>query len=283
MIATSKLHPYLQLMRLDKPVGLVLLAWPCLWGLWLAAEGMPPLAMLCSFMLGVLLMRSAGCVINDIADRNFDGHVARTARRPLAAGTLSVKQALSLAATLITLAAAILLQYNWLTWAYAGLALLIAMLYPFCKRFINCPQVVLGIAFSASIPMAFAALHNHVPAIGWQLFIAASLWPVAYDTYYALADKADDLKIGIKSTAIWWGRVDLPMIILLQSSMLGLLAHIGWQRQAATSYYLALLAAAGFASYQCWLARTRQPQACFHAFLNNQWLGLCVFLAFLSL
>ena len=272
------MHAALRLMRFDKPIGILLLLWPTLWGLWLAADGMPSLATLFIFVTGVVVMRAAGCIINDIADRRFDGSVTRTATRPLATQEISLTAALILFASLLLVALLLVLQLNALTIELAVVGAVLATVYPFCKRFIDCPQVVLGVAFAWGIPMAFAAVTGAVPAQAWLLFAAAAVWPIAYDTLYAMVDREDDLLIGVRSTAILFGRFDVAMVVLLQVFMLALLVVLGIVLQLSTVYFLGLLGAAALFVYQYRLSRERVPARCFQAFLNNQWVGLVVFL-----
>lgn len=267
---------YLQLMRLEKPIGTYLLLWPTWWALWLAAEGVPPLSMLIVFTLGVVLMRAAGCVINDYADRHWDGAVERTKARPLASGAVSAAEALQLFGLLVLLSAGLLLWLNWQTVLLSVVALLLAAVYPFMKRYTHLPQVVLGAAFSWGMPMAFMAIQFKLPLLVWLLYLANLLWTVAYDTYYALVDRPDDVKVGIKSTAILFGNYALPIIVLLQLGSLGLLAAVGYLAALHWVYYLGLLAAAGCFIYQYRLAK-RSRAGCFSAFLHNHYVGMLVF------
>lgn len=267
---------YLQLMRLEKPIGTYLLLWPTWWALWLAAEGVPPLSMLIVFTLGVVLMRAAGCVINDYADRHWDGAVERTKARPLASGAVSAAEALQLFGLLVLLSAGLLLWLNWQTVLLSVVALLLAAVYPFMKRYTHLPQVILGAAFSWGMPMAFMAIQLQLPLLVWLLYLANLLWTVAYDTYYALVDRPDDVKVGIKSTAILFGNYALPIIVLLQLGSLGLLAAVGYLAALHWVYYLGLLAAAGCFIYQYRLAK-RSRAGCFSAFLHNHYVGMLVF------
>ncbi|MFN2308277.1 MAG: 4-hydroxybenzoate octaprenyltransferase [Gammaproteobacteria bacterium] len=273
----DRLREYLRLMRLDKPIGILLLLWPTLWALWIAAGGLPELPILGVFVLGVVLMRSAGCVINDYADRRFDAHVARTRERPLAAGRVSPRAALGLFAALCLGAFALVLTLNRLTVALAFGALLLAVVYPFAKRYTHLPQLVLGAAFGWAIPMAFAAVQGEVPRLAWLLFTVNILWSTAYDTFYAMVDREDDLKIGVKSTAILFGDADRLVIGALQLLTLGGLLLVGGLAGLGLYYYLGLLVAAGLALYQQYLARGRDPAGCFAAFLNNNAFGAAVF------
>ena len=267
---------YLQLMRINRPIGTYLLLWPTWWALWLAAEGPPPLYLLLVFSAGVVLMRAAGCVINDYADRKWDGAVERTKQRPLASGVISSSEALQLFALLVLLSAALLLFLNWQTVLLSVVALLLASVYPFMKRYTHLPQVVLGAAFSWGMPMAFMAIQLQLPPLLWLLYLANLLWTVAYDTYYALVDRPDDLKVGIKSTAILFGKYALPIIVLLQLCTLLLLVVVGYLAQLHLVYYLSLIAAAGCFIYQYIIAR-RSSQGCFIAFLHNHYVGILVF------
>ena len=267
---------YLQLMRLEKPIGTYLLLWPTWWALWLAAEGMPPLHLLLVFSAGVVLMRAAGCVINDYADRHWDGAVERTKARPLASGAVTATEALQLFALLLLLSASLLWFLNWQTVLLSLVALLLASVYPFMKRYTHLPQVVLGAAFSWGMPMAFMAIQLQLPPVLWLLYLANLLWTVAYDTYYALVDRPDDVKVGIKSTAILFGRFALPIIAVLQLLTLLLLMLVGYLAQLHHIYYLSLIAAAGCFVYQYRLARNSQP-GCFSAFLHNHYVGMLVF------
>ncbi|KAF0808538.1 UbiA prenyltransferase [Alcanivorax xiamenensis] len=271
------LWPWIQLMRLDRPIGSMLLMWPTLWALWIAADGTPSLKNIAIFVLGVFVMRAAGCVINDFADRDFDGSVERTRGRPLATGALSAKQALGLFVGLLFIALILVLFLNRFTFwlAFGGLGL--AILYPFTKRFTNLPQVVLGAAFSWAIPMAFGAETASVPPIAWLLFIINLLWTVAYDTEYAMCDREDDLKIGIKSTAILFGDLDKVIIGILQGLVLAGLVLVGLRLGFGLPWYLGLLGALALFVHQQWRIRYRERWPCFHAFLNNHWVGACVF------
>ena len=278
----EQLRAGLELMRLHRPIGIWLLLWPTYWALFLAGQGQPRLDLVIVFGLGVLLMRSAGCVINDYADRRFDGQVARTRTRPLVSGSISPKAALWLFAALIALAANLLWFLNRQSIAWAALALLLAISYPFFKRFTHLPQAWLGLAFSAGIPMAFAAQMGSVPYLAWWVLAANVCWVLAYDTAYAMADRDDDLRIGVKSTAILFGRYDRLMIGLLHASSLILLAHIGTLAALGRLYFVALALAAGLALYQQWLIKDRQPARCIAAFRHNHWWGMLVFFGILA-
>lgn len=273
----QRLHAFIQLTRLNRPVGIYLLLWPVCWALWLAAEGWPGWRNLLIFVLGTVVMRSLGCIINDWADRKFDGHVARTRQRPLVTGLASSRDALIYAGCLLLLAMLLVSLTNRLTILLAFGALLLASLYPFMKRHTHLPQVVLGAAFAWGVPMVFATVLGRVPATAWLIFLTTLIWTVAYDTLYAMVDREDDLKIGIKSTAILFGSADRLMVGLLQ-----LLSLLGWTLLGVNFhlggiYYLAVMAAAVLFGYQQWLIRDRDPAACLAAFLHNQWVGAALF------
>lgn len=265
-------------MRIDKLIGAYLLLCPAYWALWIAAEGVPAYSTLFIFTLGVFLTRSAGCVINDYADRKIDGHVKRTALRPIPAGVVTAKEALILFAVLMLLAFLLVLFTNIETIILSVGGLILAACYPFMKRYTHLPQVVLGAAFAWSIPMAFAAVTETVPLYAWLIYIATVLWTIAYDTMYAMVDKDDDLRIGVKSTAILFGDADKVIIGVLQCSTLITLALVGKQVNLGWLYYLGLIAAAAFFVYQQYLIRHRDRDLCFSAFLNNHYAGLMVFL-----
>ncbi len=277
--ALDKLRDYALLMRLDRPIGIWLLLWPTLWALWFAADGMPDLHVLVVFVLGTVLMRSAGCAINDFADRDFDPHVARTRQRPVAAGRVAPQDAVRLFVVVSLVAFGLLSSLkNTLALALSVPAALLAALYPFCKRWISMPQAVLGIAFSWGIPMAYAAVrHEIVWAEVLVLMIANLCWVVAYDTYYAMADRDDDLKIGVRSSAILFGRHDRLIIALLQTLALALLAGLGVLDGRGLWFFVGLTVAAGLAAQQWWRTRQREPAACFAAFLGNNRFGFAVF------
>jgi 4-hydroxybenzoate polyprenyltransferase len=276
-----KQNPYIRLMRLDRPIGNFLLLWPTLWALWAAAGGLPKLDVLLVFVLGVLLMRAAGCVINDYADRDFDGQVERTKHRPLATGEVTAKQALALFAVLGLIAFALVLTQNWLTIQLSFVGMALAALYPFTKRVTHLPQFVLGAAFGWATPMAFAAQTGELPPITWLMFGITLVWTVAYDTMYAMVDRADDLKAGIKSTAILFGRFDRLAIGLLQAFTLGLLFLVGQIQGLNEWFFLSLLLAGLLAAYQQYLIKDRERDLCFKAFLNNNHFGAVVFLGLL--
>lgn len=271
-----KARAYWQLMRMDRPIGSLLLLWPTLWALLLAAQGLPDVRVLVVFVLGVFLMRSAGCVINDFADRHVDGHVKRTSQRPLPAGLVSAKEALLLFVVLAVTAFLLVLTMNTLTIQLSFVGILLAFIYPFMKRYTHLPQLVLGLAFSWSIPMAWSAQADTLPPQVWVLFLINALWTVAYDTQYAMVDRDDDVKIGIKSTAILFGRWDKRIIGLLQLATLGLLVALGQGLELSASYYWSLLIAAGLFAYQQHLIRYRERMSCFQAFLNNNYVGMAI-------
>lgn len=273
--------PYFRLMRLDKPIGFLLLLWPTLWALWIAAHGQPRVSTLIIFILGVVLMRAAGCVINDIADRHVDGKVARTQLRPLPQKVISTRSALLLFFVLSLLSLLLVLWLNALTIQLAIFGFCLAALYPFTKRWTHWPQAFLGLAFSWGIPMAFAAETNHAPGLAWALFLINLLWVIAYDTEYAMVDREDDLKIGVKSTAILFAQHDRLIIAGLQLSFLIGMALLGFSLQCKIYFYFGLLMALLTVLYQQFLIYSRQPKSCFKAFLNNHWLGCFIFLGFL--
>ncbi|MFO3904578.1 4-hydroxybenzoate octaprenyltransferase [Enterobacter hormaechei] len=276
-LTQNKLLAYHRLMRTDKPIGALLLLWPTLWALWVATPGLPPLWILAVFVAGVWLMRAAGCVVNDYADRKFDGHVKRTANRPLPSGDVTEKEARTLFIVLVLLSFLLVLTLNTMTILLSVAALALAWVYPFMKRYTHLPQVVLGAAFGWSIPMAFAAVSESVPLSCWLMFLANILWAVAYDTQYAMVDRDDDLKIGIKSTAILFGRQDKLIIGILQVAVLGLMVAIGYLNQLNGAFYAAVAAAGVLFIYQQKLIANREREACFKAFLNNNYVGLVLF------
>lgn len=274
---SQRLMIYAQLMRLHRPIGILLLLWPTWWSLWLAAGGFPRWDLLIIFTLGVVLMRSAGCVINDFADRKIDGHVARTKERPLATGRVSSREALGLFAVLCVLAFGLVLMTNTLTiWLSLG-GLALAACYPFMKRHTHLPQIVLGAAFAWSIPMAFAAQSGALAQELWLIYLAVVLWTVVYDTFYAMVDRDDDKRIGVKSTAILFGEQDRLMTGCLQGLALYALVLMGGRFEMGVTYYLSLVVVAGLFGYQQFLIRFREREACFKAFLNNHWVGMAVF------
>lgn len=273
----QKIMPYVQLMRLDRPIGILLLLWPTLSALWIAAEGIPDLDVLTVFVLGVIMMRSAGCVINDYADRDIDGLVARTVNRPLATGVLQAKHALITFAGLAFFAFVLVLFLNKMTILMSLVALFLAATYPFMKRYTYLPQVYLGAAFGWAIPMAFAAQSETLPPVAWLLFLANILWATAYDTFYAMADREDDLLAEIKSTAILFGEDDRFIIGLLQLCFLLVMILIGAQLEMGFVYYLGVMAAFFLFVYQQKITKEKQPAQCLQAFLNNNWVGAALF------
>lgn len=274
----EKLKLYAQLTRLDKPIGILLLLWPTLWGLWLAAGGMPPFKVLFVFVMGTVLMRSAGCAINDYADRDIDKHVERTANRPLTSGKVTGREAVAIAIVLALTAGGLALTLNALSIQLAVVAAILAGSYPLFKRFFAIPQAYLGIAFGFGIPMAFAAIQNHIPPIAWWLLVANVFWTIAYDTEYAMVDREDDLKIGIKTSAITFGAHDVAAIMSCYAIFIGMMAVAGWGLSLTTPYYIGLAAAAVIAIYHYSLIKNRERQLCFKAFIHNHWLGMVMFL-----
>lgn len=274
----ERLDLYAKLMRLDKPIGILLLLWPTYWALWLSSSGHPDWTVFCIFTLGTVLMRSAGCIINDFADRDFDPHVARTKHRPLAARKLSTREALILFAVLVVLAFILILPLkNLLVIALSFGALFFAASYPFTKRFFGIPQSYLGIAYGFGIPMAFAAHLDSVPAAAWWLLLANVFWSVAYDTEYAMVDRPDDLKIGIKTSAITFGRFDVAAVMLCYALTLSLVTWVGHGFGLGAFFYLGIAVSAGIALYHWTLIRNREGGPCFKAFLHNNWIGAAIF------
>ncbi len=278
---SNQLGDYALLMRLEKPIGIYLLLWPTLWALWIAAEGFPDQKILLIFVAGVVLMRSAGCVINDFADRKIDRHVERTKNRPITSGRVSSTEALTLFACLTLVAFLLVLMTNWLTVGLSVIAALLATSYPFMKRYTYMPQLVLGMAFGMSIPMAFAAQTGDVPAIAWLLYTANVLWTLTYDTMYAITDREDDLKIGVKSTAILFGEHDRLILGVLQLLTLLALFTSGQQLGLGSWFYAGLWTAAILFTYHQFLIKERDGALCFKAFLHNHWVGLVIFLGIL--
>lgn len=272
-----KLPLFIQLMRLDKPIGIYLLLWPTLWALWIASEGHPSISNVVIFILGVITMRSAGCVINDYADRHVDGHVKRTQQRPLAQKVISEKQALGLFAGLCVFAFILVLFTNEFTVYLSFGGLLLAFMYPFMKRYTHLPQVVLGAAFAWAVPMAFAAEQNALPDVVWLIYAATVTWTVVYDTQYAMVDRDDDLKIGVKSTAILFGDADNLMIGVLQIITLISWLMIASNIAATWPVYLSIVISAGIFGYHQWLTKDRERNNCFKAFLHNHWVGAVLF------
>jgi 4-hydroxybenzoate polyprenyltransferase len=277
MNLTPRLTLYIQLARLHKPIGILLLLWPTLWAVWLASSGHPSLLILVIFTLGTVLMRSAGCVINDYADRDIDKHVKRTKDRPLTSGRVSSREALFLAAGLAVAAGLLILPLNYLTWMLAIPAVFLAGSYPYTKRFLAIPQAYLGIAFGFGIPMAYAATLGSVPPVAWVLLLANVFWAIAYDTEYAMVDRDDDVHLGIHSSALFFGKYDVVAVMLCYAITLLLLALAGLMAGLGIAYFAGLLAAAGIAAYHYTLIKNRDRERCFAAFLHNNWLGAAVF------
>ncbi len=277
-LTKERLHQYYLLMRMDRPIGTWLLLWPTFWALWIAAQGIPPVDIIFIFALGVFIMRSAGCVINDYADRDIDKHIERTKNRPITSGKVSSREALLLFAVCILSAFVLVLFLNLYTILLSIVALLLAAVYPFMKRYTHYPQIVLGMAFSWAIPMGFAAQLNAIPPVAWLLYGVTILWIVSYDTMYAMADKEEDLKIGVKSTAIIFADNDRLIIGLLQLCFtLGMLL-VAWLVQGGVFFYLGIAGSVIFSLYQQYLIRERDKKRCFQAFLNNHWLGMVIFI-----
>lgn len=277
----DRAQQYWLLGRFDKPIGIFILLWPALWALWIAGDGKPDGLVLMVFCLGVVLMRAAGCVINDYADRDFDPHVERTKQRPIAAGTVQPREALWLFAVLCLTAFGLVCLLNVYTIMLSFIGAFLAASYPFMKRYTQLPQAYLGIAFGWAVPMAFAAQTNQIPLVGWVLYAAVVLWALVYDTMYAMVDKEDDLKIGVKSTAILFGHYDRHIMALLQLIIIGLLMVVGFLQGLGWAYYLGVAFACGFSVYQQILIFKRERAKCFKAFLNNNWFGLVIFVGVL--
>ena len=277
VVVGERLALYARLVRIDKPIGILLLLWPTLWALWIASDGRPPFYVLAVFVIGTALMRSSGCAINDWADRDFDRHVARTAERPLTSGRIAGWEALLVAAALALIAFLLILPLNGLTIALSFIAAFVAASYPFTKRFFALPQAYLGIAFGFGIPMAFAAIENRVPAVAWTMLAANVFWALAYDTEYAMVDRDDDLKIGIRTAAITFGRYDVFAVMVCYACTLALLAVAGAMAGLGWAYDAGLVVAAGIAVHHYRLIRTRSREGCFKAFLHNNWFGAAVF------
>jgi len=275
----NKISAYFRLMRFHKPIGILLFVWPPLWALWIAGQGKPQLKYVIIFILGAIIMRSAGCVINDIADRKFDKFVKRTAMRPLTTGEISLREAIILFSILLILALILVLQLNLFSIVLAVITLILSCLYPFTKRWISCPQLFLGLAVATSVPMAFAAELNHLTLTCGLIYLIALIWPVMYDTQYAMVDREDDLKINIKSTAILFGKYDVLIISLLQILILILLMILGLILKSGLNYFLiSILGSAVLFLVQYYLISDRNPDRCFKAFMNNQWVGLVILL-----
>ena len=275
---TKKLEVYERLMRLDKPIGILLLLWPTLWALWIASRGVPDWITLLIFITGTVLMRSAGCVMNDIADRQFDRLVERTKNRPLATGEVRVKEAYLLAAVLAFVAFCLVLLFNQKTIVLSFAALFLAATYPFTKRFLVIPQAYLGVAFGFGIPMAFAAVNDYIPPLAWVLLATNVFWAMAYDTQYAMVDRDDDVKIGVKSSAIFFGKFDVVAVMVCYAIMLALLAYVGVFMGFNKLYFIGLAAALLLVCRQAVLIQKRLKIDCFKAFLHNNWIGLAIFL-----
>ncbi len=273
----ERLGYYALLIRVNRPIGMLLLMWPALWALWIAGEGAPDWGVVVVFIMGVTLMRSAGCAINDYADRKIDGRVERTKNRPIAAGLITPKEALNVFAALVGLAFLLVLLLNWQTILMSFVAVTLAAVYPFMKRYTHLPQLVLGAAFGWAVPMAFTALTETVAPVGWLLFVATVIWALIYDTQYAMVDRDDDIRIGVKSTAILFGDMDLIIIGILQVTMLGILWLVGINAELGAAYYIGLAGAALLFVYQQYITRERDKKACFTAFLNNNNLGAVIF------
>ncbi len=282
MVVTSRLPYYYSLLRLDKPIGILLLLWPSLWSLWIAAQGWPDLKILTIFVAGVILMRCAGCAINDFADRDFDGYVQRTQSRPIAMGHITSKEALILFVGLSLLALLLVLQLNRLTIYLSFPAIILVVIYPFVKRFLPIPQLVLGFAFAWSVPMAFTATQAMIPKQAWLLFAAAVIWPVAYDTMYAMVDRDDDIKLKLKSTAILFGRFDVLIISLLQLLFALFVLQLAIELRLSVAFYGFFWLAVVLLFYQIYLIKERQRQCCFRAFLTSNWVGLSIWLGLVA-
>jgi 4-hydroxybenzoate polyprenyltransferase len=274
----SQLRNYGKLMRIDKPIGVWLLLWPTLWALWIAGEGAPDQGLFVVFVLGVFIMRSAGCVLNDFADRKIDPYVERTRSRPLATGAVAPLEALTLFAALSLIAIGLASMLNKQAQLLAVVGAVLTVVYPFIKRYLSIPQFVLGAAFGWAIPMAFAAQTGGTPELAWLLFGIAVVWAVIYDTFYAMVDREDDVKIGVKSTAVLFGEVDLFVIAGLQLLMILGLVFVGFRAELGLWYYLSVVVAAGMMAWHLWLARDRQPAGCFKAFLKNHLIGMVIFI-----
>ncbi len=278
MNLTERLHLYIQLTRLNRPIGILLLLWPTLWGVWIAGAGHPAWHIVLIFTLGTVLMRSSGCAINDYADRHIDLHVERTQHRPLTSGKVSERETVWLAVVLALLSFLLILPLNPLTWVLAFPAAFLAASYPFTKRFFAIPQAYLGIAFGFGIPMAFAAQLGHVPAVAWMLLLANVFWAIAYDTEYAMVDRDDDVHLGIHSSALFFGKYDVAAVMACYAVTLCLLAAVGQMVGLGWVYFGGLVIAAGIALHHYTLIKDRQRDPCFKAFLHNNWFGAAVFI-----
>ena len=274
---TARMTLYERLMRLDKPIGTLLLLWPTMWALWIATDGHPRFLLVWVFALGTLLMRSAGVVMNDYADRHFDPHVERTKNRPVATGEVSGKEALILAAVLTLCAFLLILPLYKLVWQLSVVALFLAASYPYTKRFLAIPQIYLGVAFGFGIPMAFAAQQHAVPPLAWVMLLANIFWAIGYDTCYAMVDRDDDLKIGIRTSAITLGRFDVAAVMLSYAATLAILAWVGWSVQRGMFFYAGLIVAAGMMLRHYLWIRGRSRMPCFRAFMDNNWVGAAIF------
>ncbi|OED39196.1 4-hydroxybenzoate polyprenyltransferase [Chromatiales bacterium (ex Bugula neritina AB1)] len=278
----DRLTHYLRLVRADKPIGALLLLWPMLWALWLVSGGEPDWLVLLVFLCGTFLMRSAGCAINDYADRHIDGFVARSKDRPIVSGKVSPKEALAVAALLAVLSFMLVLSMNRLTIAMSFVGVALAAVYPFCKRVTHWPQLVLGLAFGWAVPMVCAAQTGRVEPLGWWIYLAAILWALAYDTIYAMVDREDDVKLGVKSTAIWFGRYDVAMVVVVQLAVLLILYVIGHSYQLSWVFFAGLAVALMIIAIQWSLIRARKPPDCFRAFLLNNYMGAAIFIGLLA-
>ena len=274
---TRRLSLYIELTRLNRPIGILLLLWPTLWAVWIASNGHPPVLVMYIFIIGTVLLRSAGCVINDYADRDIDKHVKRTQNRPVTSGKISPREALWLAAVLAILALLLILPLNTLTLLLSVPAVILAGSYPYTKRFLVIPQAYLGIAFGFGIPMAFAAIQGSVPTVAWLLLLANVFWCIAYDTEYAMVDRDDDIKLGIHSSALFFGKFDVAAVMGCYAAALALLAYAGQALELGLFYFLGLFFAAAVAGYHYTLIHARQRERCFKAFLHNNWFGAAVF------
>lgn len=282
MTLVERINAYERLIRLDKPIGILLLLWPTLWALWLSSSGRPDWTIVWIFVLGTVLMRSAGCALNDYADRDFDGHVARTRERPLAAGTIKPVEALAVALVLALLSFALVMQLNLLTIKLSAVAVVIAAVYPFTKRFFALPQAILGVAFGFGIPMAFAAHHGNLPAGAWILLGANVFWAIAYDTEYAMVDREDDSKLGIRTSALTFGRYDVAAVMISHALFLATFVIAARKFHLGFHFYAGLALAALLAALQYRMIRDREPGDCFRAFRFNNWVGAAIFAGILA-
>lgn len=278
----KKLDAYERLMRLDKPIGILLLMWPTLWALLIASKGHPDWKIALIFLTGVVLMRSAGCVMNDIADRHYDGHVERTKNRPIVRGEVSVTEAVLLAAALTLFAFVLVCFLNKTTILLSFAALFLAATYPLTKRFLAIPQAYLGVAFGISIPMAFSAMNDSIPPLAWWLLLANVFWAIAYDTEYAMVDREDDMRIGVKSSALFFGKYEIFAILASYLAMLGILIYIGQLSAFGRNYYIGLISLIGLIIWQYQMIKTRNLSSCFKAFINNNWIGCAILLSLVA-